>query len=65
MAGENRILTSHVGSLPRPVDWLDMMKARIEGRFHDEAAYELAQGSIALKQTSVKGASKAVERAAE
>jgi 5-methyltetrahydropteroyltriglutamate--homocysteine methyltransferase len=40
MAGENRILTSHVGSLPRPVDWLDMMKARIEGRHHDEAAYE-------------------------
>ena len=31
----------------------------------DEAAYELAQGAIAPKQTAVKGASKAVERAAE
>lgn len=31
----------------------------------DEAAYELAQGSIALKKTTDKGASKVAERAAE
>jgi 5-methyltetrahydropteroyltriglutamate--homocysteine methyltransferase len=36
----NRIVTTHVGSLPRPADLLDMMKARLEGRDHDEAAYQ-------------------------
>jgi 5-methyltetrahydropteroyltriglutamate--homocysteine methyltransferase len=43
MAGQqntDRILTTHVGSLPRPHDVLDMMKARLEGRAHDEAAYQ-------------------------
>ena len=37
----NRILTSHVGSLPRPKDLLDMMKTRLtgEGAPVDEAAY--------------------------
>jgi 5-methyltetrahydropteroyltriglutamate--homocysteine methyltransferase len=36
----DRITTTHVGSLPRPHDLLDMMKARLEGRAHDEAAYQ-------------------------
>jgi 5-methyltetrahydropteroyltriglutamate--homocysteine methyltransferase len=38
----NRILTTHVGSLPRPHDLLDMMKARLggEGKPVDEAAYQ-------------------------
>jgi len=37
----NRILVSHVGSLPRPADLLDMMKAKLTGQGHfDEAAYE-------------------------
>jgi 5-methyltetrahydropteroyltriglutamate--homocysteine methyltransferase len=36
----DRILTTHVGSLPRPHDLLDMMKARLEGRDYDRAAYE-------------------------
>ena len=36
----DRIMTTHVGSLPRPHDLLDMMKARLEGREHDEAAYQ-------------------------
>ena len=27
-----RILTTHVGSLPRPDDLLDMMKERLSGR---------------------------------
>jgi 5-methyltetrahydropteroyltriglutamate--homocysteine methyltransferase len=35
----DRIMTTHVGSLPRPHDLLDTMKARLEGRDHDEAAY--------------------------
>jgi 5-methyltetrahydropteroyltriglutamate--homocysteine methyltransferase len=37
-----RILVSHVGSLPRPHDLLDMMKARLtgEGGPVDEAAYQ-------------------------
>ncbi|MCW5771667.1 MAG: cobalamin-independent methionine synthase II family protein [Rhodospirillaceae bacterium] len=38
----NRILTSHVGSLPRPKPLLDLMKARLtgEGGPVDEAAYQ-------------------------
>ena len=35
----DRILTTHVGSLPRPHDLLDMMKARLAGQPCDEAAY--------------------------
>lgn len=37
----NRIMTSHVGSLPRPHDLLDMMKARLigEGETPDEKTY--------------------------
>jgi 5-methyltetrahydropteroyltriglutamate--homocysteine methyltransferase len=36
----DRILTTHVGSLPRPHDLLDMMKARLAGQPCDEAAYQ-------------------------
>ena len=38
----DRIMTTHVGSLPRPHDLLDMMKARLtgEGAQPDEAAYQ-------------------------
>ncbi len=36
----NRILTTHVGSLPRPHELLDMMKARLAGRPYDRAAYD-------------------------
>ena len=36
----NRILTTHVGSLPRPHDLLDMMKARLSGAPYDRAAYD-------------------------
>ncbi|MCW5771665.1 MAG: cobalamin-independent methionine synthase II family protein [Rhodospirillaceae bacterium] len=36
----NRILTSHVGSLPRPHDLLDLMKARLTGQPVDEAKYQ-------------------------
>jgi 5-methyltetrahydropteroyltriglutamate--homocysteine methyltransferase len=35
-----RILTTHVGSLPRPHDLLDLMKAKLSGQGVDEAAYE-------------------------
>ncbi len=35
-----RILTTHCGSLPRPADLLDLMKARINGEPHDAAAYD-------------------------
>jgi 5-methyltetrahydropteroyltriglutamate--homocysteine methyltransferase len=34
-----RILTTHVGSLPRPTDLLDLMKAKIHGEPYDAAAY--------------------------
>ena len=36
----DRILTTHVGSLPRPVDLLDMMKDRLSGKPYDKAAYD-------------------------
>ncbi len=35
----NRILTTHCGSLPRPRDLLDLMKAKIHGEPYDAAAY--------------------------
>jgi 5-methyltetrahydropteroyltriglutamate--homocysteine methyltransferase len=38
----SRILTTHVGSLPRPHALLDMMKAHLAGRLGDEAAYHNA-----------------------
>jgi 5-methyltetrahydropteroyltriglutamate--homocysteine methyltransferase len=36
----DRILTTHVGSLPRPKDLLDLMKAKISGLAYDSEAYE-------------------------
>jgi 5-methyltetrahydropteroyltriglutamate--homocysteine methyltransferase len=36
----NRILTTHVGSLPRPKDLLDLMKAKLAGESFDRDAYE-------------------------
>jgi 5-methyltetrahydropteroyltriglutamate--homocysteine methyltransferase len=35
----NRILTTHCGSLPRPTDLLDLMKAKINGQPYDAGAY--------------------------
>jgi 5-methyltetrahydropteroyltriglutamate--homocysteine methyltransferase len=35
----DRILTTHCGSLPRPKDLLDMMKAKIHGEPYDQDAY--------------------------
>ena len=36
----HRILTTHVGSLPRPADLLDLMKARLAGGAVDARAYD-------------------------
>src|SRR5207249_5869757 len=36
----HRILTTHVGSLPRPKDLLDLMKAKISGVAYDTTVYE-------------------------
>ena len=36
----DRILTTHVGSLPRPKDLLDLMKAKVAGLAYDHAAYD-------------------------
>ena len=36
----NRILTTHVGSLPRPHDLLDLLKARLSGASYDRERYE-------------------------
>src|SRR5438874_503701 len=35
----DRILTTHCGSLARPYDLLDLMKAKLAGDPYDEAAY--------------------------
>ncbi len=35
-----RILTTHVGSLPRPKDLLDLMKAKLAGGAYDRNAYD-------------------------
>src|SRR6202167_5863372 len=37
----NRILTTHCGSLPRPTDLLDLMKAKIAGAPYDTDAYAI------------------------
>ncbi len=37
----DRILTTHCGSLPRPHDLLDTMKAKLNGDSYDEEAYAL------------------------
>jgi len=36
----DRILTTHVGSLPRPADLLDLMKAKLAGTAVDQRAYD-------------------------
>ena len=42
-----RVLTTHVGSLPRPDDLLAMMQARIEGKPVDDIVYAAAlQGAV-------------------
>jgi len=38
----DRIRTTHTGSLPRPAEMLEALRARFEGRPLDEAAYETA-----------------------
>ena len=35
----DRILTTHVGSLARPVDLLDLMKAKVNGEPYDQEIY--------------------------
>ena len=39
-ASRARILTTHVGSLPRPHDLLDLMKAKLSGAAYDRPAYD-------------------------
>lgn len=45
----DRILTTHVGSLPRPHPLLDMLKAQLDGQAVDQAAFD------ALLEDSVDG----------
>ena len=46
----DRIQTTHIGSLPRPHDLLDLMKAKYSGQPYDQKAYD------ALLKTSVADA---------
>jgi 5-methyltetrahydropteroyltriglutamate--homocysteine methyltransferase len=39
-SSSERILTTHVGSLPRPAALLDLLLAREEGRAVDEPTFE-------------------------
>ena len=52
----DHILTTHVGSLPRPPDLLAMLEARETGQGFDEAAFErrlaAAVGEIVEKQVA-------------
>jgi 5-methyltetrahydropteroyltriglutamate--homocysteine methyltransferase len=52
-----RILTTHCGSLPRPHDLLDLMKAKVNGQPYDEVAYAKrvrdAVGEIVRRQAEV------------
>ena len=44
----NRILTTHCGSLARPADLLDLMKAKVNGQPYDHNAYaRRVQGAVA------------------
>ncbi|HEY7065605.1 MAG TPA: cobalamin-independent methionine synthase II family protein [Chloroflexota bacterium] len=44
----DRILTTHCGSLPRPKDLLDLMKARASGEPYDDATYQArVRGAVA------------------
>ena len=45
----DRILTTHVGSLPRPHDLLDVLKAKINGEEIDQAAFD-RQIAVAVNQ---------------
>jgi 5-methyltetrahydropteroyltriglutamate--homocysteine methyltransferase len=48
MPSTHRILTTHVGSLPRPSDLLDLMKAKLSGQPYDRDAYEKrVRGAVA------------------
>src|SRR5215471_21734551 len=53
----DRILTTHVGSLPRPADLLDMMQARERGRGFDQGTYDRrlrgAVGEIVRRQVEL------------
>ena len=53
----DRILTTHCGSLPRPKDLLELMKAKHEGKAYDPAAYDArvksAVADIVKKQVEV------------
>jgi 5-methyltetrahydropteroyltriglutamate--homocysteine methyltransferase len=53
----DRILTTHAGSLPRPDDLLAMMRSRLRGEAVDEAAYNArvrsAVGEIVKKQADL------------
>ena len=44
----DRTLTTHVGSLPRPVDLLDMMKEKVSGESYDHGVFaERVQTAVA------------------
>ena len=53
----NRILTTHVGSLPRPQDLMDMMQAKQAGKPVDDKAYakrlKAAVAEIVAKQAAI------------
>jgi 5-methyltetrahydropteroyltriglutamate--homocysteine methyltransferase len=54
----DRILTTHCGSLPRPADLLDLMKARLSGEPHESGRYdERLRGAVSdiVRQQAERG----------
>src|SRR5438552_5633568 len=48
MPSPQRILTTHVGSLPRPKDVLDVLKAKVTGQSYDRADFDAkVRGAVA------------------
>jgi 5-methyltetrahydropteroyltriglutamate--homocysteine methyltransferase len=48
MPSTQRILTTHVGSLPRPKDVLDVLKAKVTGQSYDRADFDAkVRGAVA------------------
>ena len=47
----DRMITSHVGSLPRPLDLFAMLRARSSGQPCDEAASRWLRERVALRHS--------------
>ena len=56
----DRILTTHVGSLPRPKDLLDLMKAKISGLAYDREEHHAGICGVGVAITDLDGSVAAI-----